>query len=228
MDALSGWLIGMMIGMRHALEPDHLAAVSTIVAENKGKRTGMILGAAWGLGHTLTLVIAGGVLVLLRKQMPPHLEAAAELAVALMLMGLGARALWQAWREGRGGETRTHHHSHGAHSHDGAADHVHVRNWTIARRPLLVGLVHGLAGSGALTAAVLASMPSIRSGLIYIVLFGAGSAVGMAMLTGLTGRAMSGLVRRRRATAILLACSGALSLGLGMFWGFKNALELLG
>jgi ABC-type nickel/cobalt efflux system permease component RcnA len=228
MDVLYGWLIGVLIGMRHALEPDHLAAVSTIVAEHRGKRTSMLLGAAWGLGHTLTLIVAGGVLILLRKQMPPHLEAAAELAVALMLIGLGVRALWQAWREGRGGESHKHHHSHGEHTHDGAADHVHVRSWTIARKPLLIGLVHGLAGSGALTAAVLASMPSVRSGLIYITLFGAGSAVGMAMLTGVTGKAMSGLVRRRRATAILLACSGALSLGLGMFWGWKNALELLG
>lgn len=230
MEVLYGWLIGVLIGMRHALEPDHLAAVSTIVAEHREKRVGMILGAAWGIGHTLTLIVAGGVLILLRKQMPPNVESTAELAVACMLILLGARAMVQAWREGKGGRLHKHHHHHGdkPHVHDGAHDHVHVRNWTIARRPLLVGLVHGLAGSGALTAAVLGSMPSIRSGLVYILLFGIGSAAGMALLTGLTGRAMAGLVQRRRTTAVLLACSGALSLGLGLFWGWKHAVELLG
>jgi hypothetical protein len=227
MEVLYGWLIGLMIGMRHALEPDHLAAVSTIVTENKGRRASLLLGAAWGAGHTLTLVLAGGVLVLLRKQMPPNLEAAAELAVAFMLVGLGARALWQAWKEGRGGPRHRHLHAHGAHEHTGAHDHVHVRSWTMARRPLLVGIVHGLAGSGALTAAVLASMPSVRSGLIYLVLFGAGSAVGMALLTGITGEAIAGLAKRRYTTAVLLGASGALSLVMGLFWGLQHAMALL-
>jgi ABC-type nickel/cobalt efflux system permease component RcnA len=229
MEVLYGWLIGVLIGMRHSLEPDHLAAVSTIVAEHREKRVGLILGAAWGVGHTLTLVVAGGVLILLRKQMSPHFESAAELAVACMLIGLGARAIYQSWREGKGGlPHQHHHHGHKEHEHDGAHDHVHMRNWTIARRPLLVGLVHGLAGSGALTAAVLASMPSIRSGLVYILLFGVGSAVGMALLTGVTGHAMAGLVKRRRMTAMLLASSGVLSLALGVFWGWKHAWELFG
>jgi high-affinity nickel-transport protein len=232
MEVLYGWLIGLLIGMRHALEPDHLAAVSTIVAENRQRRVGMIVGAAWGFGHTLTLVLAGGILILLRKQMPPHLETGAELAVSCMLIALGARAIVQAWREGKGGKPHTHLHVHGAkegvHEHDGAHDHAHVGNWTLARRPLLIGLVHGLAGSGALTAAVLASMPTLRSGLSYILVFGAGSAAGMAVLTGLTGRAMATMVRRPRTTAVLLACSGALSLALGLFWGWKHAWELLG
>jgi hypothetical protein len=104
---------------------------------------------------------------------------------------------------------------------------VHIQGWRLARRPLLIGLVHGLAGSGALTAAVLASMPTVHSGLIYIALFGAGSALGMAFLTGLTGKALSGIARKQRTTAILLASSGLLSLVLGLFWGYKHVLEIL-
>jgi threonine/homoserine/homoserine lactone efflux protein len=227
MQALYGGLIGLLIGMRHALEPDHLAAVSTIVAGQRNKGSGMILGAAWGVGHTITLVLAGAVLIVLRKEMPTTIESAGELLVAAMLIFLGFRAILQARRENAGGPTHTHSHAHETHSHEGSSDHVHIQGWRLARRPLLIGLVHGLAGSGALTAAVLASMPTVHSGLIYIALFGAGSALGMAFLTGLTGKALSGIARKQRTTAILLASSGLLSLVLGLFWGYKHVLEIL-
>jgi ABC-type nickel/cobalt efflux system permease component RcnA len=225
--AISGWLVGLLIGMRHALEPDHLAAISTIVTEHRESRFGLVLGAAWGIGHTATLVVAGGVLLALRTKMPPNLEASFELGVALMLIGLGGRAIWQAVREGRRIHSHSHHHGSAACAHTGGADHVHIRRWTLARRPLLIGLMHGLAGSGALTAAVLAAMPTLRDAVVYMVLFGLGSAVGMALLTGLTGKALSHLAQHRRATPLLLGCSGVLSLGLGVVWAVKHASALL-
>jgi hypothetical protein len=209
---LTAWFFGLLRGMGHALEPDHLAAVSTLVAETKGvSRVGVVLGAAWGAGHTLMLLLVGGGLFVARGHMPPALEHAFELLVALMLVVLGLRALFAVRKQ------RAHGHAH-APARAG---------WSIARRPLVVGSIHGLAGSGALTAAVVAEMPSATSGLVYMLLFGAGSAMGMAFLSGAVGASFARVARSDRATPILLVASGVLSLTLGIVWGVSNARELL-
>src|SRR5712671_5763043 len=187
---LTGSALGSLLGMRHALEPDHLTAVSTLMTSVPGERSGVraaMLGATWGLGHTLSLVVVGAVLVVLRAEMPARVADLFELFVAIMLVALGIRAIVIAVREGRIGPAHTHHHGHIVHRHAGAAPHVHVGRWTLARRPLLVGAVHGLAGSGALTALVMSTIPSIGARLAYLALFGIGSTVGMAALSGLMG-----------------------------------------
>ncbi len=145
--------------MRHALEPDHLAAVTTLVSRERNFARAALMGVWWGLGHTLSLVLAGAVLVGLRAEMPAAASDGFEFAVALMLVGLGVRAIAQAARLGAHGPTRIHRHGRVVHSHAGVPAHVHIGAWTLARRPLLVGAIHGLAGSGALTALVLATLP---------------------------------------------------------------------
>src|SRR5205809_81625 len=110
-----------------------------------------------------------------------------ELGVALMLVALGLRAIYSASRQGPTGPVHVHHHGRVVHIHPGVPAHVHIGTWTLARRPLLVGAVHGLAGSGALTALVLATLPSTSARLAYMLLFGLGSTVGMAALSGLLG-----------------------------------------
>src|SRR5436309_3031756 len=102
--------LGSLLGMRHALEPDHLAAVSTMVTSDRGRLKAAWLGACWGLGHTLSLLIAGAFLVVLRAEMPPFASDAFELCVAVMLVGLGARAIERAVRQGADGPARPHHH----------------------------------------------------------------------------------------------------------------------
>jgi ABC-type nickel/cobalt efflux system permease component RcnA len=224
---LTGWLLGLVLGMRHALEPDHLAAISTLVTDRPSRLRGVFLGATWGLGHTASLFAVGLVLALLDARMPDRLALLFELGVALMLIGLGVRAMRRAYAEGGRGSSTDHHHGPHRHRHGGPADHVHVGRWTLATRPLLIGLLHGLAGSGALTALVVANLPDVSSRLIYILLFGLGSVVGMASLSGLAGWPLVRLSRHRRALRTLSAAAGLFSAVLGLFWGLPLVMRLI-
>jgi hypothetical protein len=222
--------LGSLLGMRHALEPDHLAAVSTLVAAQGHERSGCkaaLLGVCWGLGHTLSLVAVGAALVVLRAEMPAYASDLFELFVALMLVGLGVRAMYVAARQGPAGPARVHHHGHRVHAHPGAPAHVHIGAWTFARRPLLVGAVHGLAGSGALTALVVTTLPTTAARLTYMMVFGLGSTLGMAALTGLLGWPLARAGSDRRFARALSLAVGFVSTGLGVFWGYPLVERLL-
>ena len=212
--------LGSLLGMRHALEPDHLAAVSTLVT---GERTGVkaaLLGACWGLGHTCSLIVVGSILVILRAEMPDRIADGFEFCVALMLIGLGLRAIYLAARQGQAGPAHIHHHGHTVHEHHGAPAHVHIGAWTLARRPLIVGAVHGLAGSGALTALVVATLPSTAARITYMLVFGLGSTLGMAALSGLLGWPLARAGRHRGLARALSLAVGFVSTTLGVFWGY--------
>jgi hypothetical protein len=159
----------------------------------------------------------GGLLLALRLRMPGRLADLFELGVAAMLLVLGVRSLARASR-----------HGPYQHAHSGPSDHVHVGPWSLARRPLMVGLVHGMAGSGALTALALANMPSLGSGLMYMLLFGIGSVIGMALVTGLAGWPLRRLAHAARVQAGLRAVAGAFSLALGVLWGWPLVWRLAG
>jgi ABC-type nickel/cobalt efflux system permease component RcnA len=223
--ATSCWL-GFLIGLRHALDPDHLAAMSTLVVDQPRRQRAAVLGAWWGVGHSAALLGAGALLLLCRVRLPDRAAEVFELAVSVMLIALGARSLRRALRA-RGGAPVEHAHGHVVHAHDGAADHFHLRSLTIARRPFLVGLVHGLAGTGAITALALASMPTVGSALAYITLFALGSVGGMALLTGAAGVPIARLARRPAAHAALMGSVGALSLLVGLVWGAPIVGRLL-
>lgn len=206
--------VGLLWGARHAFEPDHLAAVSTLAADARGGRSGWALGALWGLGHSLALLALAGALAVLELALPPSVTRALELSVAAMLFWLGARALRRAVAEGRAGAPRAHAHGGLRHAHAAPAAHVHLARWTLSTRPLLVGLLHGLAGSGALTALVLAELHSAAARLSYIALFGLGSTAGMAAMTSLLGASL----QRLGASRWLLGTAGAGSMVLGAVW----------
>jgi high-affinity nickel-transport protein len=212
--------LGSLLGMRHALEPDHLAAVSTLVTGERSSAKAALLGVCWGLGHTLTLVVVGAALVLLRAEMPARAADGFEFCVALMLIGLGLRAIYLAAREGPAGPVHVHHHGHVVHAHQGVPAHIHIGTWTLARRPLLVGAVHGLAGSGALTALVLTTLPSTAARLSYIALFGLGSTIGMAALSGLLGWPIARLGQHRGLARAMSLVVGCVSTTLGVWWGY--------
>ncbi len=205
--------LGSLLGVRHALEPDHLAAVSTLLTGERSSGKAAWLGACWGMGHTLTLMAAGAVLVVLRAEMPTFASDVFELCVVLLLVGFGLRAICQAARQGSAGPAHVH-------VHPGASAPRHVGSWTRARRPLLVGAVHGLAGSGALTAVVVATLPSTAARLTYLALFGIGSIVGMAVLSGLFGWPLARLGSRRVVARAILLAVGCISTALGLFWGY--------
>lgn len=225
---LTGWLLALLLGVRHASEPDHLVAVSTLLAEHSASRRSALLGAFWGVGHTFSLLVVGGMLLVLRLRMPGRLADLFELVVALMLLALGARSIRRALLAGSFGTTHVHSHAGHSHLHRGPAQHLHVGGWTMARRPLLIGLVHGMAGSGALTALTLASMPSLGSGFVYMLLFGSGSVFGMALLTGLAGWPLRRIAERSRVQAALCGVAGVTSLVLGVLWGWPLLVRLAG
>ncbi len=200
---LTGWVVGFVLGMRHALEPDHLTAVCTLVSARGGARRGLWLGACWGIGHSLSLLAVGMLLALLQAHLPARVANAFELAVAVMLIVLGVRAIARPFDGARAG------HAH---------VHPHLR---LAARSLIVGVVHGLAGSGALTTLVLAELPSTGARLGYIALFGCGSMLGMALLSGLAGWPLARLGRSRRVTTSLAVVTGGISIAFGLFWGIS-------
>jgi high-affinity nickel permease len=184
--------LGFLLGMQHALEADHIAAVSSIAARRTHIGDIVRHGLTWGLGHTLTLFVFAGAAILLGHAIPEQFARPIETAVGIMLVGLGAHVLWRLWRD------RVHFHRHGhgdgtvhihAHSHAGetvahaSAAHVHAHGFRW--RTLLVGLMHGMAGSAALLVFAVSQAANPAVGLGYVALFGIGSMVGMGALSTL-------------------------------------------
>ncbi len=182
--------LGFLLGMQHALEADHIAAVSSIAARRSHVLDIVKHGLTWGLGHTLTLFVFAGAAILLGHAIPENVARPIETAVGIMLIGLGAHVLWRLWRD------RVHFHRHGhgdgtvhfhVHSHAGeAAPHertAHMHDHGFRWRTLLVGLMHGMAGSAALLVLAVTQASSPAAGLGYVALFGIGSMIGMGALS---------------------------------------------
>jgi high-affinity nickel permease len=228
--ALAG---GLVIGLRHALDTDHLAAVSTIVSERKNLLTSILIGGLWGIGHTISLLLAGVAVILLNLKIEKY-EKQLEFCVALMLIWLGANVLYKL---SRGGRIHFHEHSHGARTH--VHPHIHDpapepepnshHGLVFSARPLVIGMVHGMAGSAALMLAVLATIKSTVTAFAYIVIFGIGSIGGMmimSLLLGLPARFTADYFNRANLAVRVLA--GFFSLGFGLFLvyeiGFQEGL----
>jgi len=179
--------LGFILGLRHALDADHIAAVGAMVSERPGWRTALRTGLLWGLGHTAALCFAGLLVIGLHLVIPDALARALEAAVAIMVLLLGGTALARALRSRT--DLHSHYHAHGPlvhrhlHFHDAGASHDPHRIGRVGIKPLLVGTLHGLAGSAALTLLVVAQIASPATGLAYLVIFGVGSIGGMALLS---------------------------------------------
>jgi nitrile hydratase accessory protein len=210
---------GSLLGIRHALEPDHLAAVSTLITGERSSAKAAWLGACWGLGHTVTLFAAGAILVVFRAEMPLFASQVFEFCVVLMLVGFGVRAISQGARGRPAGPTHSH-------ANRGTSEPLQTRKWTLARRPLVVGAVHGLAGSGALTALVVATLPSTVTRLTYLGLFGIGSIGGMAALSGLLGWPIARVGGHHTTVRSLSLAVGCVSTALGLYWGYPLIARL--
>src|ERR1700704_4137470 len=184
--------LGFLLGMQHALEADHIAAVSSIAARRSHVAEIVKHGLTWGVGHTLTLFVFAGAAILLGHAIPEYFARPIEAAVGLMLVGLGAHVLWRLRRD------RVHFHQHGhgdgtvhfhAPSHAGEtsphARTAHAHDHGFRWRTLLVGLMHGMAGSAALLVLTVTQASSPAAGLGYVALFGIGSMIGMGALSTL-------------------------------------------
>lgn len=189
LSAVSLLFIGFVLGMRHATDPDHVVAVTTIVSDQPSLWRASAVGALWGIGHSITILLVGGAIIVFKVAIPPRLGLAMEFSVAVMLIVLGAFNL--AGKQ--------------------------IAAATSSARPLVVGFVHGLAGSAFVALLVVAAVPGILVGLLYLALFGLGTVAGMALITvaiampsAITARQFVGMQRYLR------VASGLASVGFGL------------
>ena len=198
--------LGFMLGLRHALDADHIAAVSTIVSESRSIWRSSLVGTSWGVGHTAALLAAGTAVTGLKLTIPPGLAYSIETVVGVMLIVLGARAVHTAWR---GWKT------------DDAVQHRHVL--AFGARPFLVGLIHGLAGSAGLMILVLSTITSVVASFAYIVVFGLGSTAGMLLMSSLISVPFVWTARRFRSWVhVLQMLVGAGSILFGCVYGVAH------
>ncbi len=218
--------LGLVIGLRHALDTDHLAAVSTIVSERKNLFSSLLVGGLWGLGHTVSLLIAGIAVIFLNLNIEKY-EKPLEFCVALMLIGLGLNVLVKLVR---GGKIHFHEHEHGGHHH--VHPHLHDgkpepelnthHGLKLSVRPLVIGMVHGLAGSAALMLAVLATIKSSALAFGYIIIFGIGSIGGMMIMSLILSLPLHLTAASfTRTNWAVRALSGVFSLGFGLFMAYE-------
>lgn len=188
--------LGFFLGMRHATDSDHIVAVTAIVSREKSVRAASLVGALWGVGHTLTILLVGGAIVLFGIVFPPRVGLTMELSVAVMLVVLGAmnvagfrrdvKRLQQERAADPGGAAAHAVHEEGAdhaHSHWPHRAVARVGGYSAALRSLAVGVVHGLAGSAAVALLVLTTIRDSRFALLYLFLFGIGTIAGMMLIT---------------------------------------------
>ncbi len=218
-------LLGLVIGLRHSMEADHVAAVSTIVASNNmSKFRAPMLGVLWGIGHTASLFVAGLIVLLLAISIPEQVSGMMEFGVGIMLVFLGVTAL-TGFRLSRllNGMIQRGRHAH-VHAHEDIGlvhkhKHEHKENHKHGHKSLIVGMVHGMAGSGALMLVVLSTINSVPLGLAYIAIFGAGSIASMAAMSTLIGLPFA-KTRNHNLSRMLKYVSAviALAIGIGMMY----------
>ena len=237
--------LGFVLGLKHALDADHLVAVSTIVSERKGFWSSSIVGALWGLGHTASLLIVGLVVIAFHFQIPDKIALMMEFSVALMLIALGANVLWKI-HKGATFHVHTHEHDHHLHihphlhtanAHEAADAHrtadvhetadghgkiaAHDHGKKLGKKPFFVGMVHGMAGSAALMLVVLATISSRTLALMYIAIFGLGSVGGMFLMSALIGLPFSMTAKHDRLNKIVRTSAGIISLCFGLFYAWQ-------
>jgi ABC-type nickel/cobalt efflux system permease component RcnA len=230
--------LGLVFGLKHATEVDHVVAVSTIVSQDRNVVRSALIGALWGAGHTAALLVIGAVVLSLRIAIPQHVTDWLEFGVALMIIGLGVAALYKALR--KSSEVHVHQHTHDglAHAHihfhenetkhelSASTPHSHALK-RVGWKPVLIGMMHGVAGSGALTLLVLTQINSPWLGFLYLAIFGLGSIAGMLLMSGLIGlpfaltsRSLTNFHHRLQTVAAVL------SICFGVWYAYQTAFTV--
>jgi high-affinity nickel-transport protein len=236
--------------MRHATDPDHVIAVTTIVSRQRSITRSALTGVFWGLGHTLTILLVGAAIILFNLVIPPRIGLSMELSVALMLIVLGLMNVVSFLRSAPGAEldrgdaaavTHSHAHSHGDYVHSHPHRHTPEQHGHIADRtplayldrtlgrlgfynyirPLVVGIIHGLAGSAAVALLVLATIRNSSWAIAYLLVFGVGTIAGMTLITMSIASTFHLLARSHRFSRGLAMASGLLSLAFGIFVAYQ-------
>jgi hypothetical protein len=211
--------LGFVLGLRHATDADHVVAVTTLVSRERSPRAAIALGALWGLGHSLTLLVVGGSIVVFGLVVPPRIGLSMELSVAVMLIILGTLNLTGAGERLRQGTSHAHAHT--------SSDPV---NWTTSAldvlrrgsRSVLIGVVHGLAGSAAVALLVLTTLDQASWALAYLGVFGVGTVAGMMLITATMALPIKlAMERFSSAERVMARATGALSLAFGIFLAYR-------
>lgn len=240
--------LGFLLGMRHATDADHVAAVATIVSRERSMKLAAWVGALWGLGHTLAIVLVGVPIILFNWAVAPRVGLAMEFAVGLMLMLLGLRNLaGTQWRRtsspgrAQAAVVHAHPHAHGDYIHSHPHGHVpeshpHAPDETPlgrldrafgglgfyqAARPIVVGIVHGLAGSAAVALLVLTTIRDPAWAVAYLMIFGIGTVAGMVLITTAMAMPLAGAARSVSAHRRLRVATGLLTFGFGVFLAYR-------
>lgn len=189
------FVASLLLGMRHATDPDHIVAVSTIVARERSMWRASGIGVSWGLGHTLTIFLVGGAIIVFKLAFTPRLGLSMEFTVAIMLVMLGVLNLMNV----RPTSTRA-----------------------MTLRPFFIGIVHGLAGSAAATLLILPLIEDVRWAVFYLVVFGLGTIAGMATITfAIAAPSVYAAHRVERVQRWIRIGSGAISLAFGLYLAVK-------
>jgi high-affinity nickel-transport protein len=241
----SAVVLGFILGLQHATDADHLVAVATIVSRERRFAGGALIGALWGVGHAVSVTIAGTILIALDVRLSSRFSGVVELAVAAMIVALGVLRLREAVRgagtappehlladhdHGAREAFHSHAHAHGPRSH--AHPHVHPsrrllgaledgRSWA-GVRAALIGAVHGLAGTAAVSLLVLSTITSAFGAALYLVAFALGTLMGMTALTAVLAWPVSLALRLRRAHRMLSFGSGVVAIVFGVYYAWAG------
>lgn len=214
-------VLGFVRGLEHALEPDHVVAVSTMVTRTGSLKKSWQLGASWGVGHAVALLVAGMILQVFQWALPVRVALSFEFLVGCVLVLLGVDAVIKAMKH------EGHLHSH----HHGDAPHIHFHSHRVAlhhdhiHQSFIVGMMHGLAGSGSLILVVAATLHSPWRALLYIVLFGAGAIAGMMTVSAMMGVtfALTGKLEKMQQKIQVLAAVCSIFIGFTIMYGIAAA-----
>jgi high-affinity nickel permease len=210
--------IGLLFGLKHAVEADHLAAVTTIVSERKNLFASSLVGGLWGIGHTISLFLVGLLVIFLKVNITESVEAKLEAVVGVMLVLLGLNALRKLFFSEK---SHAHTHEHDGHKH--IHIHTHEKNpnekWhhNLSPRSVFIGMIHGLAGSAALMLLVIPTIKDSFLAVFYILVFGVGSIIGMMLMSFLIGLPFHFTADKLlNLNKIIRFCAGVFSFGLGI------------
>lgn len=213
---------GFILGLKHALDADHVAVVTTMVSQSKSLKKSSLLGAMWGLGHTATLLLVGVAILLFKLTIPSRLAFGLEFVVGLVVIGFGVDLLRKISKN----QIHVHQHEHGGSVHSHLHAHLNVpfvSTYSAGKpthnhnhRALAVGALHGLAGSAALTLLVLTTAQSTLQGIIFILIFGLGSIISMLLISSAIGLPFLLTKRFTKVNAAIQAAAGAMSIAIGL------------
>jgi ABC-type nickel/cobalt efflux system permease component RcnA len=224
---LSVLALGFILGIKHAVEPDHVIAVSTIASKSNKIWQASLAGVFWGIGHTATLFIVGITFILMKGEIPEIWAMSLEFLVGIMLVYLGVTTILSlknvhVHEHEHDGHEHKHIHSH---DHEGIHDHQHQHNRMSFIKSMLLGFIHGLAGSGAMILLTMSTVKSVWEAVMYILIFGVGTVIGMLFFTTIIGIPFVFSKRRLTMNRALIMTTGAISAIFGIYYMYNLGIN---